>query len=362
MNHGAPPTPQEIARAFELWDEHLASVPENPRAGRAVAERIYRDHAATAAATTAGPEAAAEAQETAEEAEAAEPAELSTRLLDYIREMAEKGSVTNADRGPVRAFWSHESQPEGADRMVPHRFLARACGESRNLQVLEDTPVGHQLNSYHLDNAFVVDALARHFAFDKAELASATGAAWDTLSRHYAQAAEADVVAFVPDISATYSVLGRDEMPLLLRNENVGKDGVKFPVPLPRHEHLPADIDAFIAEPPVRSQLVMEDYDPEGSPEAFAVILQGIDVPEDRKQAHSAIVDRLSMAGTYQDLRADAPDPVRKAVLAGSFLPGMNVGHGIIPAARNGPAGHAAAASPAPAPPQPAPKPTGIEH
>ncbi|MGW4503067.1 hypothetical protein ACWENO_00340 [Streptomyces sp. NPDC004436] len=368
MNHGAPPTPQEIARAFELWDAFLDSVPDGPRAGRAVAEQIYRDHAAAQAAKAA--QAATEASAAAEtepagqaeqSAAAAEPAELSTGLLDFIRDSTEKGSVTNPDRGPVRAFWSHESQPEGADRMVPHRFLARACGESRGLQVLEDTPAGHRLNSYHLDNPYVVEALARHFAFDPGELSKTTGQAWDTLSRHYAKAAETDVVVFVPDVSAEHSVLGRDEMPLLLQNENVGKDRVHFPVPLPQHAHLPADIDAFMANPPVRSQLVMEDYDPDTSPRDFAGKLEAIDVPEDQKEARAAIVERLSQAAAYPDLVQETPEPGPKAALADSFLPGMNVGHSIVPAARGVPTGHGAGAHVPPAP-QLAPKPAGVEH
>ncbi|MEV7519480.1 hypothetical protein [Streptomyces sp. NPDC091371] len=337
MTPDAPPTPQEIARAFELWDEHLASIPDDPASARALAERIYQDCQATVPSGEPAP-----------------------KLLDFIANLAETGSVTNEDRGPVRAFWSHESQPEGADRPVPHRFLARACGESRNLQVLEDTPAGHQLNSYHLGNPLVVDALERHFAFDDEKLATTHGEAWDTLSRHFANAAETKVVAFVPDISAERSVLGRDEMPLLLQNENVGKDGVKFPVPLPRHEHIPADIDAFIANPSVRSQLVMEDYAEEKSPEAFAVKLNAIDVPEEQKETHERIVDRLSMATSYKEmLGQEAPEAKRPSVRTNSFLPGVNVSHGIVPAARSGPAGHGAIP---PAAPQIAPKAAGIEH
>ncbi|MFD3805912.1 hypothetical protein ACFWTC_20385 [Streptomyces sp. NPDC058619] len=335
MTPDAPPNPQEIARAFEMWEEHLGSVPDDPSSGRAVAERLYRDCAATSDAENPHP-----------------------GLLDFIGGLAEKGSVTNEDRGPVRSFWSYESQPEGADRPVPHRFLARACGESRDLQVLEDTPAGHQLNSYHLDNAFVVDALARHFTFDKTMLASTHGWAWDTLSKHYAQAAETQVVAFVPDITAQ-SVLGKDEIPKLLQNGNVGHRGVKFAVPLPRHEHLPPDVDAFIANDPVRCQLVMEDYDPAKSPEEFAMRLDAIDIPEDQKETHKQIVDRLSTANSYEELNPATPEAKRQRVRTRSFLPGVNVGHGVVPAPRSGPAGHGAVEAAAP---HLAPRPVGIEH
>ncbi|MFJ5808026.1 hypothetical protein [Streptomyces sp. NPDC093093] len=335
MTPDAPPTPQEIARAFEMWEEHLASVPDDPGSGRAVGERLYRDCAAASGAETS-----------------------STDLLDFIKDLAENGSVTNEDRGPVRSFWSYESQPEGADRPVPHRFLARACGESRDLQVLEDTPAGHQLNSYHLDNAFVVDALARHYTFDNTVLASAHGEAWGTLSEHYAQKAETEVVAFVPDITAG-SVLGKDEIPKLLNNENVGKHGVKFAVPLPRHEHLPPDIDELIGNDAVRCQLVMEDYDPAKSPEEFAMKLYAIDVPEGQQEAHQHAVERLSTATSYEELNPATPDTKRSRVRTNSFLPGVNVGHSIVPASRRGPTSHGAIE---PAAPHIGPEPAGIEH
>lgn len=117
------------------------------------------------------------------------------------------------------------------DVPVPNRFLARACGESRGLQVLEDTPAGHQLNSYALDNRHVLEGLVEHFDFDPEELDAVHGQAWDSLSDRFAEATEGLAIPFAADVTRG-SVLGKTEMPTLLKKADVGKEGVKFATPL----------------------------------------------------------------------------------------------------------------------------------
>ncbi|MEV7519482.1 hypothetical protein [Streptomyces sp. NPDC091371] len=334
MRPEAPPTPDEIARAIAFEQEHAEAEPANEAAGRELAARFYRDCLS------------------------AQPGKDVPDLLGFIEHLSKEESVTNKDRGPHRAFWSFKSQPEGADREIPHRFLARAYGESRGLQVLEDTPAGNQLNSYFLGNPNVVDALVEHYGVNADKLGIAHGEAWDTLSDRYAEATEGLVIAFAADITED-SVLGKTEMPKLLQSAKVGKENVRFTVPMPQHEHLPPDIDAFIANDPIRCQLLMGDYDPEQSPEEFAMKLHAIDVPEDQKEVHGRIVDRLSTADSYKDLNPAAPEAKRQRVRTNSFLPGVNVSHGIIPASRSGLTSHGAI-EPAVAP-HIAPKPAGIE-
>ncbi|WP_405491500.1 hypothetical protein [Streptomyces sp. NBC_00096] len=314
MRADAPPTPEEIARAFVLQEAQADVDRADPRAGREVAEKVYRD------CLSAQPESS-------------EP-----NLLGFITALAREGSVTNEERGADRAFWSYESQLEGADKPVPNRFLARACGESRGLQVLEDTPAGHQLNSYSLGNRTVVRALAQHFDFDPDELGTAHGRAWDTLSDRYAEATEGLVITFAADITED-SVLGKTEIPALLQNSKVGKEGIKFATPMPRHEHIPAEIDALMADAPVRCQLRKGDYDPEKSPKDLAVKLAAIDVPENQRMAHEAAMWQLASANTYDELSARAA--AKQSPQAGNaFMPGMGARPVARPAAPRGPTGH----------------------
>ncbi|MEV7519484.1 hypothetical protein [Streptomyces sp. NPDC091371] len=311
--------------------------PGTKQAGAALAGRIYQDYLAKHGQDKDPP-----------------------GLLQFIENLAQSESVTNEDRGPHRAFWSYKSELEGESRAVPNRFLARACGESRGLQVLEDTPAGYQLNSYCLGNQAVMLSLAQHFDFDAAELDAAHGQAWDTLSDRFAKATEGLAIPFAADITKG-SVLGATEMPALLQNSEVGKEGVKFATPLPRHEHLPPDIDAFISNNPVRCQLFKGDYDPEKSPGDCAQRLASIDVPEDQKAAHKEVLDRLEAANSYKELNAPAPEPKPKGLSAQAkaFLPGVAVGRGVVPAAPRGPTGHGVIN---PVAAEIAPKQTGIEH
>uniref|UniRef100_A0AAU2JQW5 Uncharacterized protein n=1 Tax=Streptomyces sp. NBC_00049 TaxID=2903617 RepID=A0AAU2JQW5_9ACTN len=335
MRPDAPPTPEEIARAFVLQQAQADSEPGTPQEGAKLADKIYQDYLATVEPNTEGP-----------------------GLLAFIGNLAGEHSVTNPDRGPDRSFWSYVSDLEGTDKPVPNRFLAKACGESRNLQVLEDTPAGHQLNSYCLGNDNVVTALSSHFDFDEAELDAVHGDAWDTLSKRYAQETEGMAVGFAADITKG-SVLGRIEVPELLANSNVGKEGIKFATPLPVNPNLPAEMNTFLANDPVRCQLRLEDCnDPEQSPEEFAMKLHAMDIPEDQKEAHGKIVDRLSMANSYKELKPTAPEAKQSGRMS-EFIPGLNVSHGVVPARRSVITGHGVSE---PAPPQIAPKATGIEH
>ncbi|WP_411084035.1 hypothetical protein [Streptomyces sp. cmx-18-6] len=223
---------------------------------------------------------------------------------------------------------------------MQHRFLARACGESRNLQVLEDTPAGGQMDSYHLADENVVDVLARDYRVKRDDLEKAVPEVWATLSERYAEAAEGPVIAFAADITED-SVLGKDELRVLLAHPEVGKEGVKFPVPMPRHEHLPPEIDEFIAEDAVRCQVRMGDFDVRNSPRDFAAKLGAIDVPEGRQAAHAQVLSRLSAASTYDEPNAPPPaEPKQQSARASAFMPGVTVRPTAAPAAPRGPTGH----------------------
>ncbi|MFD6877207.1 MULTISPECIES: hypothetical protein [unclassified Streptomyces] len=290
MSSDAPPTPDEIARAFTLADEHAQAEPSSKRAGTAVASRLYQDYLSTL-----------------------KPGETGPGLLAYITDIANNRSVTNEERGPDRAFWSYQSVLEGADGPVPNRFLARDCGESRGLQVLEDTPAGHRLNGYFLDKEFVKDAITQFFGSVPKELGATHGKAWDTLSERFARETEGFAVSFAADITEN-SVVGNIAIPELLKNSKVGKEGIKFAtsLPLEGHEHLPPDVHGFMSNDAVRCQLRKGDDDPQKSPEEFAKKLAAIDVPEDQKEAHSAIVSRLSEAKSYEELHTAPPEPKQK--------------------------------------------------
>lgn len=271
-----------------------------------VAERIYRDYLASH--PDGGP-----------------------TLPDFIAGIGRDESVTNDARGPHRAFWSYESELDGVDVPVPNRFLARACGESRGLQVLEDTPAGHQLNSYALDNRHVLEALAEHFDFDPEELDAVHGQAWDSLSERFAEATEGLAIPFAADVTRG-SVLGRTEMRALLKKANVGKEGVKFATPLPPHEHLPKEIHELISADPVRCQLFKDDYAITKSPQSFAGVLAAIDVPESHKAAHKQAVDRLTGAKSYGELKVKAQ--------ASAFLHGVTLPTGLTQSAARSRGGH----------------------
>ncbi|MFJ3880774.1 hypothetical protein ACIPW5_25365 [Streptomyces sp. NPDC090077] len=289
-----------------MQKQHAEAMPRNQQAGAEVAERIYRDYQASY--PDGGP-----------------------TLPDFIAGIGRNVSVTNDARGPHRAFWSYESVLEGADTPVPNRFLARACGESRGLQVLEDTPAGHQLNSYALDNRHVLEGLVEHFKFDAEELDTVHGQAWDALSDRFAEATEGLAIPFAADVTRD-SVLGKTEMPALLKKANVGKEGVKFATPLPPHDHLPKEIHELISADPFRCQLFKDDYAFTKSPQSFAGALAAIDVPESHKVAHKQSVDRLARANSYGELKLKAQ--------ASAFLPGVTLPTSVTQAATRSRGGH----------------------
>ncbi|MGW6565430.1 hypothetical protein [Streptomyces sp. NPDC054975] len=337
----APPTRAEIENALRLQDEFAQGRPETPSEARAVVSRIYSDW--QAAKAEAAPE----------------------RPLDdipsYIRDLAAHGDVTNPDRGIIRAFWSYRSQPEGAPREVKHQFLAQACGQARGYQVLEETPAGQTLDSYYLASHLVRDLLAEDHGVDEDDLKAATAEAWKTVSDRYALAAEGPVVTFSTDITAG-SILSASEMPILLAHEKVGKDAVSFPLEMPRHDHLPPEIDALIADPPLRAQVRKEDFDPSKSPKEFAAKLADLDVPENQREAHEAALWRLSTANTYDELNTRAAQNVPAQQQHSAFTPGLTAKPVTRPAAPRGPTGHGVYDPADIELPAPAPAPTGVER
>ncbi|GAA0280403.1 hypothetical protein GCM10010302_17720 [Streptomyces polychromogenes] len=281
MTDASYPTRDELARAIALEAAYEASKPRTPDQVEAVTARIWGDWVA------AYPEA-----------------ENRPPLISFIREVADTRSVTIEGRGDTRAFWSFRSQPEGAPRDVGHRFLAQACGESRGYQVLEDTEAGRTLDSYHLWQPEVQRALAEDLGLPVQDVRDLAPEVWKAASFRYAVESQGPVVAFAAEIGAG-SVLGETEMPQLLGHRNVGKEGVRFPLPFPRHQHLPVEIDELMSDEAVRCQMRMEDYDAKDTtPEQFAAKLAAVDVPERLKEQHGAAVTRLGAAKGYEELTA----------------------------------------------------------
>ncbi|MCX4690938.1 hypothetical protein [Streptomyces sp. NBC_01408] len=265
-------------------------------------------------------------------------------VQSFIRRVAANASVTNEDRGDVRAFWSYKSELDGTPGEVEHRFVAQECGEARDYQVLEDSPAGRQLDSYHLWQPEVRGMLRREFRVPQAEAKALAPEVWSTVSRRYAEEAKGPVVVFAADIGEE-SVLGKDELPQLLAHKQVGKEGVEFALPSPRHSHLPPEIDELIADDAVRCQVRMENFDPkETTPKQFAEKLGAIDVPQNRQAEHQAALSRLTSADSYAELNAPpaasarpGPDRAHGFMLAVDIPakvalpgPGRPSGHGVI--------------------------------
>ncbi|MEU6945808.1 hypothetical protein ABZ957_11355 [Streptomyces sp. NPDC046316] len=333
----SPPTRNEIDNALRLQDEFDQGKPTSAEEAMAVVARIYGDWQTAREQNLPGREV--------------------PDILSYVRDLADHGSVTNPDRGIIRAFWSYRSQPEGASREVRHQFLAQACGQTSGYQVLEETPAGALLDSYHLANPHVQQVLAADHEVEVAEVGETNAYAWKTVSDRYAEAVAGPVVTFATDITGG-SILGANEMPIVL--EKVGKDAVSFPVAMPRHEHLPPEIDALIANPPLRAQVRKEDFDPTTSPKDFAAKLADLDVPENQREAHEAALWRLSTANTYDELNTRAAQNVPAQQQHSAFTPGLTPKPATRPSAPRGPTGHGVY-DPTLAPPAPAPAPTGVE-
>ncbi|MCY0961753.1 hypothetical protein [Streptomyces sp. H27-H5] len=349
MRDSTPPTPDEISRAISLQEADRAGRPRTEAEAEAVTARIYADWRAAHAEGRVTPD-----------------------IASFIRDVAAHRSVTNEDRGATRAFWSWKSRPEGAPRVVDHRFLAQACGESRAYQVLEDSPAGRQLDAYRLWEPLVKESLVNDFALDAAEVDGLAPEVWATISGRYAEAAEGPVVAFCADIGA-HSILGKDELPRLLAHETVGKENVGFPLPAPRHEHLPPEVDALMANESLRCQVRMEDYDVQTTvPKDFAAKLGALDVPENLREAHASALSRLSSAHTYDELAAPAPpEPAARqqqhqqqqqhvvSARAAAFLPGVTIRPTAAPPSPRGPSTHGVSN---PVAAEVAPKAVGIGH
>ncbi|MFF8262066.1 hypothetical protein [Streptomyces virginiae] len=280
MTKALPPTREELKAAVERQSEHEANLPRTGRQISEVRDRILRDWREANGTGQAYPD-----------------------VQSFIRSVAANASVTNEDRGDVRAFWSYKSQPEGSTEEVGHQYVAQACGESRGYQVLEDSPAGRRLDSYHLWQPEVRQMLTRDFDVPSQEAVDLAPEVWSTVSRRYAEAAEGPVVVFAADIGEK-SVLGKDELPQLLAHERVGKDGVEFALPSPRHEHLPPEVDELIADDFVRCQVRMEDFDPKKTtPKEFAKKLAAVSVPENRRAEHQAALSQLMSADSYPELK-----------------------------------------------------------
>ncbi|MFG2667339.1 hypothetical protein ACGFY6_24245 [Streptomyces sp. NPDC048387] len=288
MSEASRPTLEEIELAKQLQAEHLAGRPGSAAEARKVISRIYADwHARRGLEeSTPNPES----------------------LLAYVEAVAKDAGVTHEDRGDVRALWSWRSQPEGADREIPHRYLAQACGRTRGYQVLEDSPAGQQLDGYWLGDEQVRNTLVRSYGMKVDEVKASVGRVWDGVSARYISEARGNVAVFAAEIGEE-SVLGGTELPVLMANELVGKDGLQFPIEFPHPAHLPAEMRDLLADPAVRAVLRREHYDPkETTPQQFADRLAGFDLPERLLQAQTAAIAQLNTAPRYVDLTGPAAE------------------------------------------------------
>lgn len=282
------PTLEEIELAKQLQAEHLAGQPGSPAEARKVIRRIYADwHARKGLEeTTPTPES----------------------LLAYVVAVAKDAGVTNEDRGDVRALWTWRSQPEGADREIPHRYLAQACGRTRGYQVLEDSPAGQQLDGYWLGDDQVRNTLVRSYGMKPEDVKASGDKVWKDVSARYIKEAKGNVPVFAAEIGEG-SVLGGTELPLVLANEHVGKDGLQFPIEFPHQAHLPAEMHALLADPAVRTVLRREHYDQKKTtPQEFAAKLAGYDLPEHLQLAQKAAVAQLNAAQSYAAFTGAAAD------------------------------------------------------
>lgn len=258
----------------------------------------------------------------------------------YTRDLARNSPVEPSPDGKPFAFWSYESAESPGTDVVGHRHLAQACAEARGYQVLETTPTGQKLDSYRLFEPSVIRELKRHYDLEESEIKGARKEAWKNLSRSYTQAARGEAYAFAPDVSRD-SVLGRDELPELKDNPDVGTDRVRFVLPLPEHAHLPPSVQAFMEHDEVRAQVLMETYvSPSGPPldmlkdeglapdtpppHALADKLGKIDLPPALHDERDRAISLLRSADSYADLDAAGRGAKMAVPAAGISGPGAD--------------------------------------
>ncbi|GAA0323554.1 hypothetical protein GCM10010302_73400 [Streptomyces polychromogenes] len=288
MSEALRPTLEEIELAKRLQAEHLGRQPGSAAEARKVISQIYADWHARKGLEESTPNPGS--------------------LLEYVEAVAKDAGVTNEDRGDVRALWSWRSQPEGADREIPHRYLAQACGRTRGYQVLEDSPAGQQLDGYWLGDDQVRNTLVRSYGMKLDDVKASADKAWDGVSARYIGEARGTVAVFAAEIGEK-SILGGTELPVVMDNELVGKDGLQFPIEFPHPSHLPADMRDLLADPAVRAVLRREHYDPEHTtPQQFAAKLAAFDLPEHLRPARTAAVAQLNTAPDYAGLTGPAAE------------------------------------------------------
>ncbi|MFJ3881323.1 hypothetical protein ACIPW5_28230 [Streptomyces sp. NPDC090077] len=293
MTKVAPLTPEEIELAQRLEARHQAGEPRSHADARKIVARMFADR-------KADHDRQAELDRQAGREPAGEN-ELPD-LMSYVLSVADKGEVTNPTRGDDRALWTWQSQPEGMDREIKHRFLAQACGETRGYQVLEETPAAGQMDGYYLGNRFMADVLTTDYGVSAADLQKTIAQFWPRVSERYAEAAKGRVLVFAAEIGEG-SVLGASELKQILGPEGVGRENVDFLVDFPHPPHLPAEMRDLLADPAVRCQIRREDYAKgDGrTPADFLAKLAAVDVPEHLKEAHAAAVATLSAAKSYDE-------------------------------------------------------------
>ncbi|MEC4018255.1 hypothetical protein, partial [Streptomyces sp. H27-D2] len=249
-------TPKLLQDAIALRDAHLDSIPRDTDQAAAVKDRI---------------QAAVSNVNDARNKDNEPP--LSTS--DYLIARASEADFSPPRPDTTIAFWSHGVQRDDLPPEIDHasapdllsfRYVAQAWANEQNkldegsAQVLESTPGGSELDSYHLFEQPVRTALWGRSA-DR-EGTRVSGAVWDGASAQYAAAASSKVAVFASDL-APWTILYKTEMSRLRNDPNVGLDNIHFMVDpsQERLEGLPPETQALLSDDRVRAQAHYFPYD-----------------------------------------------------------------------------------------------------
>ncbi|WP_152521050.1 hypothetical protein [Nocardiopsis ganjiahuensis] len=238
-------------------------------------------------------------------------------VLGYLSDYTSNNPVDRVDHKSF-AFWSFQSSPDSSTAPVESHFQAKACAKTRNYQVLSETPVGEKLDSYRLFDEPIIEHLEEFYDVSPSVVEQGRDAAWADLSESFVEAARGEVQVFVPDVHPE-SILGKNELPALVKHPDVGAENIKFVTDFPEHAHLPGSVDRFLAHDQVRAQVSMDYYDEKGPsadvlareglppstppPHALAHKLDGIKLPPGLQDERDRASELLRSGDSYKDLK-----------------------------------------------------------
>ena len=121
------------------------------------------------------------------------------------------------------------------------------------------------------------------------------------------------------------AILGKYELPTLIKNPNVGLENIAFVPDFPEHPYLPKSVDQFLAHDQVRAQVTMDHYDENGPsktalkysglpinippPHVLAHKLDNIDLSPHLAPERDKVTALLRSGDTYKDLTGPAINP-----------------------------------------------------